>query len=432
VQYLALGQSLDPDTELRALQILELCRPDPKAPILPNLRELRWCDFQEISYRYMGLFVHPGLVSFNALIMGNTQLIAETVAYISSAAPGLHSLKITPGAPEPEDSRIVDAIVRLLSSSSNLAELSVRAPVCASTLPILAQHPRLESISVRMPSALDSSSCSSAADSPTFRCLRQLTAHCKTVEDVIPLLNMVHSPCFTSLVLHLKIQPSALSLESLFTALCKHRAFRHLSVLIAPPVTNGSRRPSAPQIQTLPQHILTPHSIRCLLGLSKITHLILPQIPCDLDDHVLCEIASAWPSLERLTLGTAARLEKPRVSFDAICGLALSCPRLNDLGIAFDSATSSLRNSGNKRPQQPSHGGVCSEGNSASGGEALSRLHVFDIGCSSVADVQKFARSVAEVFPYVRICDPHGASSRMATVKLLQTEVVRQRSLQAA
>ncbi|KAI0090318.1 hypothetical protein BDY19DRAFT_765822 [Irpex rosettiformis] len=434
VQSLALGQSFDAEAELQALQVLDLCRPDPKVAILPNLRELRWCDLRETSLRYVSLFVHPGLVNFNALVIGNPRVLSETIAFLSVAAPGLRSLRISPGAPEHEHPGIVGALGRMLTSSPCLAELSVRAPVCAATLPLLAHHPRLEVLSVRVASSLDSSVFRATADIPTFRSLRRLTALAESVDDVVPLLNMVESPNFSSLVVHLKIQPTTTSLHHLFRVISRHRSFQSLNILVTP---SNKHRSLVTPLQTSQQYVLTPSSFRYLLGLSKLTHLIITQIPTLSDDQLVNNMASAWPCLERLSLGTAARLENPGLSLESIRGLVCACPRLGELGLAFNpshklekklAVTSSIRGNGYQQTSSAADrfGRIHRRPASAL---PPSRLQVFDIGCSSVGDVKKFAQFVVAVFPDARICDAHGPTSRLGPMRVIQGEVTKARSV---
>lgn len=423
---------------MRALQVLDLCRPDPKTAILPNLRELRWCDLRETSLRYLSLFVHPGLLNFNALIIGNPRVLSDTVAYLSVAASGLRSLKVSPGAPEHEDPSIVGALGRMLTSSKHLAELSVRAPVCAATLPLLAHHPRLEVLSVRVASPLDSSLYRPAADIPTFRSLRRLTAHAERADDIVPLLSLVESSSFSSLVLHLKVQPTAASLHHLFRGVARHRSFQSLSIHITP--SGKSHRSSAPPLQTSQQYVLTSNSIRYLFGLPRLTHLILTQIPTLSDDQLVNDMASAWPCLERLSLGTAARLENPGLSLESIRGLVSACPRLTELGLAFNPAhhlklekhsvaTSSVRGNRYQHSSSAAHG-RCDRipRTSRSSQPSLSHLHTFDIGCTSVGDVKKFAEFVVQVFPHARICDAHGPTSRLSAMRMIQAEIAKTRS----
>ena len=429
VHSLALGQSFDADAEMQALQILDMCRPDPKVAILPNLRELRWCDLRETSLRYVNLFVHPGLLNFNALIIGNPRVLSETIAFLSVAAPGLRSLKVSPGAPEHEDPRVVGALERMLTSSPCLAELSVRAPVCAATLPLLAHHPRLEVLSVRVASPLDSSMLR-ASDIPTFRSLRRLTAHSERADDVVPLLNMVESPTFSSLVLHLKAQPTAASLHRLFRAISRHRSFQSLSVLVIP---SSKHRSSAMPLHTSQQYVLTPNSIRCLFGLPRLTHLILTQIPILTDDQLVNDIANAWPCLERLSLGTAARLENPGLSLETIRGLACACPRLSELALSFNvekkpMAVSSIRDNRYQHSKPTTPHRFDHRRQKLSPTFLPSHLQVFDIGCSSVGDVKHFSQFVVEAFPHARICDNHGPTSRLGTMRMIQAEVAKFRA----
>ncbi|KAI0703737.1 hypothetical protein BC835DRAFT_901550 [Cytidiella melzeri] len=378
VQSLALGQSFDAEAELRALQVLELCRPDRQLAILPNLRDLRWCDLKESSFRYMSLFVHPGLANFNALIVANPRLMSQTVAYLSVAAPGLRTLKVSPGAPEHEDSRVVHALGQLLASSASLAELSVRAPVCAATLPLLAHHSQLEVLSVRLPSSLDRSVYTMATQNPTFLSLRRLTVQSENVDDVVPLLHMVKSSCFTGLLLHLKNQPTATSLHRLFTVIARHPSFQSLTILITP---FSNQRSSTSPVQTSQQYVLTPSSIRRLLGLPRLSRLLLPQTPSQLDDKLLHDIASAWPCLEQLSIGTAARLDNPlALTFNSV--RPSKSERNGHLTVFPDVTSLSL--------------------SSPSSTTRLSRLQLFDIGCSPVPDPTAFAQFVVEVFPCAR------------------------------
>ncbi|KAI0346484.1 hypothetical protein BDW22DRAFT_764033 [Trametopsis cervina] len=411
VHALALGQSFDIDAEMKALQVLDLCRPASSVALLPNLRELRWCDYKEISLRYMHLFAHPGLVAFNALIIAKPHLLSDTLSYLSIATPGLKYLKVTPGAHEHDDSEVSNAVQRLLVSLPGLAEFSARAPLCATTLHALAYHPRLEILSVRLPSRIDGCSYTQPTGSRTFRTLRRLTVFSSSIDDVVPLLNIIQSPRFVELALHVKIQPTVASLRSLFAAISRHHSIRSLSILVAS--STGQRPSQAVPIQTSAQYVLTGDVIRALHGLRRLAHLILTQIPTDLGDQAIFDMAAAWPHLERLSLGTMTRLENRALSLEALRYIASSCPRLRELALTFNSALpgpSSIKGSGKQR---------------SASATSLSRLELFDVGCSEIHDVMRFAQFLANVFPRARACDRHGPRYRASSMALVHKEKTR-------
>lgn len=404
VRILLLGQDSD---ELRALQILELCRPDQSSPLLPNLRDLLWCDLKPSGIRYLNLFVHPGLVTFSALVISNPLLLSDIFTYLAQSAPGLRHLRISPGIDEHRGLVVLSALTKLLQSLTGLKELSLKAPVCTDTLSLLAQLPRLEVLSARVPSHLIIPSRNAAGDLTRFPSLRKLTIHAEQLDDVVFLLDIVESDDLHELVLQVNQQPTKSSLEQFFSCATRHRSLQILNIMI---IRAASQSPAS-HIQKSAMYVMGTSSIRKLFRLTKLSHLILPQMPIEVDDQLLYDAASAWPHIRRLCLGTMARLDNTDVSLNAIRWLITSCKNISELALAFN-------------PSLRRH--ACSEreaGRITNTAQQDSHLRRFDIGCSPIHDMSCFANFIVENCPDAHICDPHGPAYRKASMSLISMEV---------
>lgn len=412
VQTLAMGQGLE-NTDTRKLQMLELCRPDPCAPLLPNLRELHWCDFKVSAFRYLSLFVHPGLTTFNALIISNPRLLSDTLAFLAKTAPALRSLKVSPGAPEIQDARFVSTLTKVLLSMSSLNELSLRVPVSVENLALLARLSRLEVLSARIPAHLDISSCGMPTDDAScFEALRKLTIYADSADDIIPFLSLVHSNSLADLLVFVKTQPDAVTVQHLFSIVARHKSLQNLSIMLT--ISAGPRSSSISRLQTSQEFTIDSDAIRQLLVLNELRHITLTQLPVHLDDRLLHDACRAWPFLERLSLGTMTRTDSPSVSLTAICHLTTHCTHLSELGLTINT---SLGDAAYRKRKD----GTCPADKMAA--TRPSQLKTFDVGCSPIRDMASFANFVARVLPEARVCDPHGPSYRKATMGQINAEV---------
>jgi len=72
------------------------------------------------------------------------------------------------------------------------------------------------------------------------------------------------------------------------------------------------------------------------LVFSNLQHLKVKAGKFDLSDHGIKQMALAWPRIDTLLLFGRSVTGTPQVTLSGITSLAQCCPRLNQLGMAFD------------------------------------------------------------------------------------------------
>ncbi len=391
---------------------LDLYRPgDPKIPLLPNLQELYWDDFRPGVAPYIRLFIQPALVTFHIISVSNPSLIAGFLDALARHAPALERLRIRSPRARPSPVQhgeaasqraimVTHTLYRALCSLRSLSELVIRVPpLGADHLLSLAHLPNLEILSCSLldpgGDSMDPSSlASSDADLQwwQFPALRRLDVTARDVSAVSALIRAVSSSHLIKISVHLETQPKTTCVQDFFHALSTHhRNMREISILLS--LRNSSDLVSN---ATSEGHILTSTTLRPLLRLHALSHLYAVQLPFDLDDDFVRDASLAWPSLEKLSLGTMVRCRTTGVTMDGLRALAARCFCLQELALAIDIVprTASLL--------LGRHWG-------ANTANSASNLKTLDIGCTSIPadDVGRFISFVAQVFPHCNICDSH-------------------------
>jgi hypothetical protein len=82
--------------------------------------------------------------------------------------------------------------------------------------------------------------------------------------------------------------------------------------------------------------VLGQNHLQALHVFSNLQRLKVITEKFDLSDHGVKEMALAWPRIDTLLLFGRSVIGSPQVTLSGLSSLAQCCPRLNQLGIAFD------------------------------------------------------------------------------------------------
>lgn len=134
---------------------------------------------------------------------------------------------------------------------------------------------------------------------------------------------------FESFDLRMENTPTASSVHRLFKGLTEHPTLEDIEIN----VTGGER------LNILKQCLIRDSDLRPLFKLAKLCHLSLSFLPFDIQDGTVEDIATSWPHIRVLNLGTASVQRLSRVSIRSLYPLT-GCRELDFLGLVVDARRS--------------------------------------------------------------------------------------------
>jgi hypothetical protein len=323
-------------------------------PFLPNLRRLEW-DGDAAVYSYISLFLGPQLahLTFCALNYEGSPS-ADGVLSIKLKCPFIRKLRVH-YAYKAERPDLLASVSDLVGHAASLEDIYCAFPLAPATIVNLSRHPTLKTMRLFdhplaiVRSLTDADGGFISAPPPFFNLTSaefeswdgqstvQLIKAFKTSTHLHVLTIRSNEPVaftedhnYTSLStyypsLFRDYHPSSISdlgFSDLFSAICS--SFPHLRSLrihIWPPRRHPPNSP--------------PAVFRPLYPLRSLTSLDLSAIRgFELDDEVINDMGSAWPSLRHLVMNNR-HLLRPKLTLRGLAHLLHSCSRLKTLWISI-------------------------------------------------------------------------------------------------
>ncbi|KAJ7713657.1 hypothetical protein DFH07DRAFT_763257 [Mycena maculata] len=353
-------------------EAISLCPPGDF--IFPNLERLNWCPEPSTSFQHVRLFLAPRITN---LSLGPIHSIAHLsiLSSLASRFPSLsnfvvdiHCVPISVVTPS------ISSLVRAFISLETVYVPALDKPAFAH----VAQLPGLRSLALSSDEAplygLDSSSASVQFPALTSLSMPSM----KHAAALLVTLANWSLTCFTSE----QSDQSAATARQLYAALadhCSHCLLRNLSIRGG--VFGTSAIPTATQLAI---YSIGADIIRPLLSFSNLVTVWLSHpVGFDLDDAMIRDMASAWPSIEvlHLTADVTYRHRYSRVTLEGIYAFAKHCPRLDNLDITFDATfVPKIRVKGKKRVFQRT-------------------LRIIDVAASPISQPTRVAKFLSTIFP---------------------------------
>ncbi|KAH8079409.1 hypothetical protein BXZ70DRAFT_647750 [Cristinia sonorae] len=174
----------------------------------------------------------------------------------------------------------------------------------------------------------------------TFSALITLDIFFPKIQQMVDLFSLCTFTSLTSVMLNLEgyyfEQPLQTVVAALFSAIARSitsPTFKDIHF------TTLAVHSENHHLETDPPARISSDHLRPLLALSKSLRSLLVDMHWlwDLDDRLICDMASAWPGLETLAfMATEHWVTPSRVTLRGLEALSRCCPRLRHLDIAFD------------------------------------------------------------------------------------------------
>jgi hypothetical protein len=311
-----------------AMALQTLCQAAEPHCLLPNITKLYWHTYDDTSFPLISHFLGPRTEQLTAMQpkIPSSQFF---LARISRQYPSLIHVNFLDQGDRNSATRTVDVTSAAVCGWKKLRHLSVNSlsadGLChAASLPFLK---RLVLTNVRDTDSLLGES-SLSQDAVCFPSLEVLSVASERITVCHELANMISSTSPLTAVSFMVQTPATSSqYHDLFNALkdhCNHSTVTSISI--------GFKGLS----NEAPDTVLGHTHLQPFLVFSNLQHLKVKAGKFDLSDHGIKQMALAWPRIDTLLLFGRSVTGTPQVTLSGITSLAQCCPRLNQLGMAFD------------------------------------------------------------------------------------------------
>jgi hypothetical protein len=297
---------------------------DLQKPVLPNLGNLTWQNSNSRIDSYMDLFLGPQLTSLTFWFChheASRSAVAQVSALSKQSLPNLNSITVqsTDFSPPSDLTRALSDFIcgrrdiKLVSTNLLLNRDAVRHVAASSCtyFDILNNATNLiQSIAGSVPAP--------------FRELRLLSVNCRSITDLIGLVELLHLKNLRDLCVYLSRRDSEANsnLERMIEAIntkCSHTEFTSFVIK---------------RLHEVDFSVCSSHSLGTLTPLLNFRNMTRVDIDTpfafDLDDGDIIQMATAWPRLKELHLYTASHDShaRSRVTLASMVTLANHCPAL--------------------------------------------------------------------------------------------------------
>ncbi|KAJ7166216.1 hypothetical protein C8R46DRAFT_295572 [Mycena filopes] len=305
-----------------------LTRHFPQQFIFPRLEKLEWYPRTSSYFGYVRLFITPTIKSLGLTTESISDL--EILATAASICPRLTKVQLG-GMPL----AAVPLISKFIRGIHHLESLVVPYLDEAGFFHI-ARLPNLRYLWLMSCTNLRSLALTPDADFPYFPALDKLKL--ESVDDAPTLLAFLGRRSLVGLTIvgrALPAPPLQTASKGFYTALAQHCAHSSLQELA---LQDGAYSTSTPNAGQLDIYSVGGHALKPLLVFRNLVVLqLFHSAGFHLDDTLVENLASAWPRIEILQLTSHPSCRRPsRVTLEGIYAFAKSCPKLENLAIAFD------------------------------------------------------------------------------------------------
>jgi hypothetical protein len=301
-------------TQLVSVDILRaLVESDVEKPILPNLRSLGWNDHQQID-QYMDLFSGPQLTCLAIRLLSNQSPTShsQTFARLTRSLPNLHTISFYALWNEPRD--ITGPLSDFVCGAPNLKVVSTNIQLDRRALRHLAAS-HCTRLAIENDATDILQSIIELGTTP-FPEIGSLYVACRDGTSVAGLIELLPAKKLHLLIVrHVGRGPSGLDITQLIKTIstrCSHTNLVSLAVNVAYPDSDHS--------VDYPFSTLAP-----LLAFRNVTNMGFVNVPFDLDDGDIENIAIAWPCLRSLTLLSLPHERRSRLTLTSIVALVKHC-----------------------------------------------------------------------------------------------------------
>ncbi|KAH9949853.1 hypothetical protein B0H21DRAFT_687827 [Amylocystis lapponica] len=359
------------------LQRLNSYRPLPT--LLPNLQSLRWSwSVTETDLPCLKVLSGPKLRDFDLSVYGSVQPDAfdNVLKPLTISSPRLAYFSIY------TLEHLRAPLMDILRCFHHLTSFKCNTSLTTQALSHLSSLSSLQSLDAKLGTFSESDeevqSFLNHLDSERFPALRILHLIVDALPTMGTILQVFRPPLLASVSVSCEGVTPAASLEEYFTSVarfCSHKLLRVVQVTISDPPRNDPQY--GPRDETF-----VPLLLFCKLRVLKVGI----TCPFYITDDLMEDMATSWPHLTRLELGTTcpARDEPPLLTLRGLIPLVQRCPKLSEISLTVDT---SLAGSNYYEDQRPGDGATNS---------LVQSIH---LGASKVIDPMSVATFLSDLFP---------------------------------
>lgn len=325
-----------------------MCLLRPTAVLFPQLRSLRWATLH-LPEKYLASFLICAgtnlariyLQGFSYYGADASATLRASMGILAERFPGLHEVDVSSGVVAPalilrgnqvDTNELGHTLCTLAGSFTSLVSFSSRdLPVTADAMLSFTQLKTLRSLTVRLADDAPGPSEQPAPCVDTRIALQTIDVELlATAQAYITFSTTISLPQATSFTLVLTQSPPADLIPALFSSIrmqCSPDALRDLDI----------QEPGVKTLRAVAGLILPIH-LRPLLEFKQLDYLVI-LIACRyaLDDALYVDMANAWPRIKSLYVGCQDLYSHEALpSVRVLPLLAVLCPELESLGLAFD------------------------------------------------------------------------------------------------
>jgi hypothetical protein len=304
--------------------------------LLPNLKELRWCQSDDTIFPFIQLFLSPNISNVELDLNGSPLIRLSLLESLNVLYPSLthleldHSLTSFGGDAE----RYKEAISAAICGWRELKSLSTCA-LSSKGLRHAAMLPNLEKLHLFGVRDAHPPGLPLPKNSSAFQALSYLEVYCDKLTFCTGIVQAMSNGILKKVTLAYEVAATSLELMKFLAALDEHCG--HTSLLEIDASISDSDSPSIEAYQA-PEFIIRATHLKPILSFQRLTDVCLH--PCgffDLDDADVESLAMALPDIQILYLdGESKGPVRHRATLSGLTAFAEHCKRLCSLAIAFD------------------------------------------------------------------------------------------------
>jgi hypothetical protein len=303
-----------------------------RLPVLPNLRQLHWRDVDGDIFSYICLFIGPQLVDLSTPLVNDTDCPNGSYVVMASlrhSSPPLLKIELVNRYRHDEErqAEISHLASDLICRLSQLQEVLCGFSLTPAAVLHLSNLPGLRVLDLANDAKFLLTCLHGAPSKTPFFNIAHLTIR-GDVASCTAFLRVIRSFQLEYLFIHQTSSPLPLSstTHELFLALnthCSHSTLTSLQIYHS----------DAGGVIVAPEsHLITSNMLESLFVFDKLTRLDI-SLPVGLHNATFHHMASHWPSLEELNLGSRYFPRDPRVTLASLYALSTNCPCLERLRI---------------------------------------------------------------------------------------------------
>ncbi|KAH7913663.1 hypothetical protein BJ138DRAFT_1124160 [Hygrophoropsis aurantiaca] len=299
---------------------------------LPNLRILYWRSNPEAAeyYPVIRYLLSPSIRSIYISQRTYTAVQQTIIATIGSLSPNLEQLVCCfYGASAGDGSALFQSISVGVQNLPRFRQLKVDNVGYSSSLQDIALLPHLERLVFGILPE-DHLPDTPPKQLSVFSSLKAIKLKALNISRCSRFLSGIQAPVLTQLTLDLASLPFARQLQDWFSLIEAQFSPEMIKILTIN-VDTFARTPCD-------FHICSLITFKPLLSLSRLTHLRFASLDTSgLDDDNIKEIASSFPNLQAVYLGTKIYVNSsPKTTLEGLINLLARCPQLQGVGLMLD------------------------------------------------------------------------------------------------